>query len=146
MTTAVPRTAAGPTLVDVQLDLAWTVSCRALHQQQTFASAVLHVQAQWVAHLVGHSTLLPDAVPLQATLVTGSTRSVVALPATLQATVESRAGWTHLELSDDTQVLVRASFEGGRLVYCTGHLPATAGLQAATYEAPTGTLDVLPHA
>ena len=146
MTTAAPLAAAAPKLADVQLDLAWTVSCRALHQQQTFASAVLHVQGQWVAPMLGHGTLLPDSVPLCATLVTGPQRQPVALPATLRAVVECRAGWTHLEIADETQVLLRASFEGGRLVYCTGDLPARAGLQAATYEAPTGTLDVMPHA
>jgi hypothetical protein len=78
-------------------------------------------------------------------VLSGAKVRTIVLPATCIARVECRAPWTHVHLCDEAtgDMLLNASFFQGRLMYGTGLLPQRAGLQGATYDAPTGTLDEL---
>jgi hypothetical protein len=60
--------------------------------------------------------------------------------------VRTRGLWVHLELSAGADVLLRASFERGRLAYCTSAVPGLAGLRGGTYDPPTGILELYQRA
>jgi hypothetical protein len=119
----------------VRVEVAWTVSGVALGGPQAFASAVLHVNAEWSPASEGH-------VALRCALVRGASRTDVPMAGPLRAETRGHGAWHHVRVTDGPETLIRASFENGRLVYATGALPARAGLAGGTYEAPSGTLDV----
>lgn len=130
----------------VRLDLAWTVSARAIGAGSTYASAVLHVEADWAVD--GDATrgaaINAAAVNARCTIIAGARATHIALPGGLCTMTHDRGHWAHVTLQAGAEVILRASFEQGRLVYCTSGIPARAGLGGAAYDTPTGTLDIYP--
>ena len=122
---------------DARVEIAWTVSAGALGNDRSYASAVLHVTCEWD----------PDCdeclVTCHASLQQAGTERPIRIPDDLGATVSSSARWTHVSIAArGHRPLIIASFEHGRLVYCTSTLPGDAGLAGGTYDAPTGILEL----
>ncbi len=132
------------------VEVAWTISARASGGPRTYASAVLHVECSWGTHRDSTrgptQTWTAQTASLSARVLSGALVRPVSLAPSCTARVECRAPWTHIHLCCETtgDLLLNASFFQGRLMYATGLLPQRAGLQGATYDAPTGTLDELP--
>lgn len=139
---AAPRTAAS----SARLEVAWTLSASALAPGRGYSSAVLHVEMTW------DPSDEPARPTLSACIIRGPERRAVALPGPVTLDVRLRGQWTHLTASVGETLLLQASFERGRLAYCTGALPSLAGLPGGAYDAPTGLLEryvmhaVLPDA
>lgn len=127
--------------LDVRLDVAWTVSCRALGTAQGYQSAVLHAEFAWMGAADSW-----HAVRAAVTLESGARTTRIELEPPVSARIVVRGAWAHLELQSGGSRLLVASFEHGRLAYCVGRLPALAGLRGGTYDTPTGLLDAIPVA
>jgi hypothetical protein len=127
--------------LDVRLDVAWTVSCRALGTAQGYQSAVLHAEFAWVGAAESW-----HPVRAVVNLESGARTTRIELAPPVSARVVVRGAWAHLELQSAGSPLLVASFEHGRLAYCVGRLPALAGLRGGTYDTPTGLLDAIPVA
>jgi hypothetical protein len=117
-----------------RLDVAWTVAASACGAGQRFASAVLRLEAEWREGAI--------EARCRATLDRAGNISTVNLPDDVTVHVAGRAAWVHLELRTGTEVLLRASFERGKLAYCTSALPGRAGLAGGTYDPPTAILEL----
>lgn len=121
-----------------RLEIAWTVSARAIGAGSGYGSGVLHLECTWDA--AGGAT--PRAASVRATLDCAGQRRPVELPEPCEILVERRGDWTHLRIAAPSQPLLQASFDHGTLVYCVGAVAATAGLPGGTYDAPTGILEL----
>lgn len=122
---------------DARVEIAWTVSAGALGAGRSYASAVLHVTCEWEPNEPG------QPARCRASLQQAGTERSVAVPDELDATVSASSRWTHVSIAaPGGPPIVSASFEHGRLVYCTSTLPAEAGLAGGTYDSPTGILEL----
>ena len=116
---------------------AWTVSAGALDGTGSYGSAVLHLECQWLR------AAADGACTCAATIDRAGRRTSVPLAAKAAAHAERRGRWTHLHIDTaDGTALLRASFELGRLVYCTSTVPQAARLPGGTYDPPTGILEM----
>ena len=129
-----PSPASSVPSTSARLELAWTLSAAAVDGGAGYSSAVLHMVCEW-------DPSRPDAAACTASVVRAAMRRDIDLPAPAAATVTGGARWRHVTIRAGRRVLLTASFEGGRLVYCTSELPAIAGLRGGTYDAPTGLLE-----
>jgi hypothetical protein len=120
-----------------RMEVAWTVSANAACGRHGFATAVLRVECDWAASPSG----APAAARATASVIVAAQTRAVALAAPVAARVERADGWVHVELLAAGVPAVRASFERGRLAYCTGTVVAMAGLAGGTYDAPTAILE-----
>jgi len=121
-------------MTPARLDVAWNVAASACGAGQRFASAVLRFEAEWREGV-------PEA-RCRATLDRAGNVSPVQLPDPVSVHVSGSAAWVHLELRAGPDVLLRASFERGKLAYCTSTLPGLAGLAGGTYDPPTAILEL----
>lgn len=128
---AAPRAAAS----SARLEVAWTLSASAIAPGRGYSSAVLHVELAW------DPSDEPARPTVSACIIRGPERRAVALPGPVTLDVQQRGQWTHLAASVGQSLLLQASFERGRLAYCTGALPSIAGLPGGAYDAPTGLLE-----
>lgn len=117
-----------------RLEIAWTVSRAALEAQAGYASAVLHLSCRWEAG--------GTAARCEAAIVRGSSRTPVDLGPGAAVELERRGSWTHVRLASAGSEILAASFDSGRLAYCTSELPGRAGLGGGSYDAPTGILEL----
>ena len=69
-------------------------------------------------------------------------RAHLPLPSHARIDVRTHGLWAHLELAAAGAVVLRASFERGRLAYCTSAVPGLAGLRGGTYDPPTAILEL----
>ena len=124
-------------LTDARMEIAWTVSAGALGGGRSYSSAVLHLTCSW-------DPANPDrAARCSATLRQAGEERTVRLPGALVAEVAASGAWLHLSVGEaGRRPVVTASFEHGRLVYCTSTVPEEAGLAGGTYDAPTGILEL----
>jgi hypothetical protein len=122
---------------DARVEIAWTVSAGALGNDRSYSSAVLHVTCEW-------DPACPECpVRCRASLQQAGTERPIRIPDELEASVASSSRWTHMTIGvPGRQPIITASFEHGRLVYCTSTLPGDAGLAGGTYDAPTGILEL----
>lgn len=121
-----------------RLDVAWNAASGALDASRTWASAVVRLECEW-------DPATGDATCTASLDRAGDVRAVP-VPANARMDVRTRGLWTHLELSAAGSVLLRASFERGRLAYCTSAVPGLAGLRGGTYDPPTGILELYQRA
>lgn len=117
-----------------RLDVAWNAASGALDGGRSWASAVVRLECEW-------DTATGEASCRGTVDRAGDVRAV-AMPAEARMAVRSRGLWVHLELAAGGDVLLRASFERGRLAYCTSTVPELAGLRGGTYDPPTGILEL----
>jgi hypothetical protein len=124
-----------------RLEIAWTVSAEALDGQQSYASAVLHLECTW-EHDRDHSD--PQAsVECTAIIDRAGKLTTVSIPHKPHITVDRNGRWTHIAINTTTGApLLSASFEQGRLAYCTSAVPELAHLRGGAYDAPTGILEL----
>ena len=124
-----------------RLEIAWTVSAEALDGRQSYASAVLHLECCW-QH--GHHHLETQArVECTAIIDRAGVITAVKIPDTAQISVDRHGRWTHIAITTDSgATFLTASFEQGRLAYCTSTAPALARLQGGAYDSPTGILEL----
>lgn len=120
-------------------ELAWTVAARATDGVASFASAVLHAQGSSVPAGAGCHA---ETVALQVQLIAGSRQKAVVIPGPLLSDIRVDARWIHLRITGSAGQIVDAVFESGRLTYCNSTIPELAGLGGATYDPPSGTIDV----
>ena len=120
-----------------RMEVAWTVSARAARGQHGFATGVLRLECAWHASASG----APAPARAAAVVMVAAHERAVPLPAAPTACVWRAPGWTHVEIRTGASVLATASFERGRLAYCTGALVELAGLAGGTYDAPTAILE-----
>ena len=120
-----------------RVEVAWTVSAGALDDHAGYASAVLHLECAWNhADAAGPCTC-------SAALHQAGRSTTVAMARDATVHVERNGRWTHLRIdAAGTGPILRASFELGRLVYCTSAVPQAARLAGGTYDAPTGILEL----
>lgn len=130
-----PPSARRTSVAAARLELAWTLSASALAAGGGYSSAVLHVVCEWDASDTG-------APACSACVVRGAARREVRLQEPISLTVSGSGRWKHVTVRADGRELLAASFESGRLAYCTSAVPALAGLRGGTYDAPTGLLDL----
>jgi hypothetical protein len=121
-----------------RLDVAWNAASGALDASRTWASAVVRLECEW-------DPATGDA-SCRATLDRAGDVRTVPVPAAARMEVRMHGLWVHLELSAGAEVLLRASFERGRLAYCTSTVPGLAGLRGGTYDPPTGILELYQRA
>ena len=121
-----------------RLDVAWNAASGALDASRTWASAVVRLECEWDPATGGASC--------RATLDRAGDVRTVPVPPAARMAVRTRGLWVHLELSAGAEVLLRASFERGRLAYCTSTVPALAGLRGGSYDPPTGILELYQRA
>ncbi len=121
-----------------RLELAWTASARAMGAVPGYASAALRMEVEW------DPSDAAGAGSVRCTVDRAGNVHAVELPRAVQVRVVRRAAWAHVEVSagGDGRTLLSASFRDGRLAYCTSDAPAAAGLPGATYDAPTGILEL----
>ena len=124
--------------VPARLDVAWNAASGALDASRTWASAVVRLECEWDP-ATGEASC-------RATLDRAGDVRGVPVPATARMEVRTHGLWVHLELSAEGAVLLRASFERGRLAYCTSEVPRLAGLRGGTYDPPTGILELYQRA
>ena len=117
-----------------RLDVAWNAASGALDGSSSWASAVVRLECEW-------DPATGEASCRGSVDRAGDVRAV-AMPAHARIAVRARGLWVHLELSAGGEVLLRASFERGRLAYCTSSVPRLAGLRGGTYDPPTGILEL----
>ena len=118
-----------------RLEVAWTVSAAALRDGAGYGSAVLHLECEWA----------PDGTQpamVRACVLRGAERRELPLLQPVLLEVTGRGRWVHLRASSSGGFVLHASFESGRLAYCTSNLPSIAGLAGGTYDAPTGLLEL----
>ena len=121
-----------------RLDVAWNAASGALDASRTWASAVVRLECEW-------DPATGDA-SCRATLDRAGDVRTVPVPTAARMAVRTHGLWVHLELSAGAEVLLRASFERGRLAYCTSAVPGLAGLRGGTYDPPTGILELYQRA
>lgn len=121
-----------------RLDVAWNAASGALDASRTWASAVVRLECEW-------DPATGDA-SCRASLDRAGDVRTVPVPVHARMAVRTRGLWVHLELSAGADVLLRASFERGRLAYCTSAVPGLAGLRGGTYDPPTGILELYQRA
>lgn len=123
------------------LEIAWTISTEALDGRQSYGSAVLHLECSW-EHECTRSK--PDAAAeLTAIIDRAGMLTHVTIPPAALVTVERNGRWTHIAIRTSVGTrLLTASFEQGRLAYCTSAVPALAQLRGGSYDAPTGILEL----
>lgn len=124
-----------------RMEIAWTVSAEALDGRQSYASAVLHLECCW-QHTTNQSE--PNArVECTAIIDRAGVVTAVGIPDTARISVERHGRWTHIAITTDpARPFLTASFEQGRLAYCTSTAPALARLQGGAYDSPTGILEL----
>lgn len=120
-----------------RIEVAWTVSARAARGQHGFATAVLRMECDWPASDSGAAA--PARVA--AAVVVAAHERAVPLPPAPTVRVTRTPCWTHVDIRANGTVLASASFERGRLAYCTGTVVELAGLAGGTYDAPTAILE-----
>lgn len=120
-----------------RMEIAWTVSASAACGRHGFSTAVLRLECDWDASASG----APAAARGTAGVTAAAQARAVVLPAPMTARVVRTSEWVHVELQAGSAALASASFERGRLAYCTGTLVAVAGLAGGTYDAPTAILE-----
>ncbi len=120
-----------------RMEVAWTVSASAACGRHGFSTAVLRLECDWEASTSG----APAAARAKASVIAAAQGRAVALPMPVAARVERDGTWVHVEVTAGGNPAVHASFERGRLAYCTGTVVATAGLAGGTYDAPTAILE-----
>jgi len=124
-----------------RIEIAWTVSAGALEGKSCYASAALHLECEWPA--TG-----PQAhASCTAVIDRAGVRMPVTLDGPITVQVDRRGRWTHVTLrpvgtASSTPAVLLASFELGRMAYCTSSVPALAGLPGASYDPPTGILEL----
>lgn len=79
-------------------------------------------------------------------LVRAGNRTTVRIDTPVRVAVGRRGRWTHVDLLGESAVVLRASFDAGRLAYCTSTVPEAAGLRGGAYDAPTGILELYDRA
>jgi hypothetical protein len=132
---------AGITAFPARLEVTWTASARSLGDPVGYASAALLLELRWdPARRDGMAELV-------ATVNRAGRVAAVRVPRDVEVRVERGRRWTHLGVHGlDGTPLLAASFDGGRLTYCTSAIPAIAGLRGGTYDAPTGILELYGEA
>jgi len=121
-----------------RLDVAWNAASGALDGSRTWASAVVRLECEW-------DPATGDASCRAALDRAGDVRTVP-VPTHARMQVRTHGLWVHLELSAAGAVMLRASFERGRLAYCTSDVPTRAGLRGGTYDPPTAILELYQRA
>ncbi|MEI6475413.1 MAG: hypothetical protein WCO75_08465 [Planctomycetota bacterium] len=123
------------------LEIAWTISTEALDGHQSYGSAVLHLECSWEHE---RTRSKPDAaVEFTAIIDRAGMLTRVAIPPATLVIVERNERWTHIAITSNAGApLLTASFEQGRLAYCTSAVPALARLRGGAYDAPTGILEL----
>ncbi len=122
---------------EARVEVAWTVSTGSLGGDRSYSSAVLHVVCAWDADDPSR------IVTCEASLRRAGTEREVSLPARMSASTVASGRWTHVTVGPaGGRAILSASFEHGRLVYCTSAVPELAGLAGGTYDAPTGILEL----
>ena len=144
MTIAPPHSTSRQRIHEAQtarLEIAWTVSAEALDGRQSYASAVLHLECCW---LHGHHHLDDKArVECTAIIDRAGVIAAVKIPDTAHISVDRHGRWTHIAITIDPGTpFLTASFEQGRLAYCTSKAPELARLQGGAYDSPTGILEL----
>jgi hypothetical protein len=144
MTIAPPHSTSRQRVHEAQtarLEIAWTVSAEALDGRQSYASAVLHLECCW-QH--GHHHLETQArVECTAIIDRAGVITAVKIPDAAHISVDRHGRWTHIAITTDPgATFLTASFEQGRLAYCTSTAPALARLQGGAYDPPTGILEL----
>ena len=124
-----------------RIEIAWTASAGVLQGKSCYASAALHLECEWPA-----AAAHPHAT-CTATIDRAGVRTPVAITAPITVDVQRRGRWTHVSLrpvgaAAGSPALLLASFELGRMAYCTSSVPALAGLPGASYDPPTGILEL----
>jgi hypothetical protein len=144
MTIAPPArsvSATTPRAALARIEIAWTVSAGVLQGKHCYASAALHLECEWSVATAGtHATCT-------AIVDRAGVRTPVAITAPIAVDVQRRGRWTHVSLrpadaAAGSPALLLASFELGRMAYCTSSVPALAGLPGASYDPPTGILEL----
>ena len=144
MTIAPPHSTSRQRVHEAQtarLEIAWTVSAEALDGRQSYASAVLHLECCW-QHGHHHSD---DKARVECTAIIDRAGVIAAvkIPDTAHISVDRHGRWTHIAIPIDPGTpFLTASFEQGRLAYCTSKAPEFARLQGGAYDAPTGILEL----
>ena len=144
MTSAPPArtvSAPSPRMALARVEIAWTASAGVLQGKSCYASAALHLECEWPA-----AAAHPHAT-CTATIDHAGVRTPVAITAPIAVDVQRRGRWTHVSLRPvdaavGSPALLLASFELGRMAYCTSSVPALAGLPGASYDPPTGILEL----
>ena len=144
MTIAPPArsvSAPSPRMALARVEIAWTASAGVLQGKSCYASAALHLECEWPA-----AAAHPHAT-CTATIDRAGVRTPVAITAPIAVDVQRRGRWTHVSLrpvdaAAGSPALLLASFELGRMAYCTSSVPALAGLPGASYDPPTGILEL----
>ncbi len=144
MTIAPPHSTSRQRVHEAQtarLEIAWTVSAEALDGRQSYASAVLHLECCW-QHGHRHSD---DKARVECTAIIDRAGVIAAvkIPDTAHISVDRHGRWTHIAITIDPGTpFLTASFEQGRLAYCTSKAPELARLQGGAYDSPTGILEL----
>ena len=144
MTIAPPHSTSRQRVHEAQtarLEIAWTVSAEALDGRQSYASAVLHLECCW-QHGHHHSD---DKARVECTAIIdrAGVISAVGIPDTARISVDRHGRWTHIAITTTPGApFLTASFEQGRLAYCTSKAPELARLQGGAYDSPTGILEL----
>ena len=124
-----------------RLEIAWTVSAEALDGRQSYASAVLHLECCW-EHAKHHSEA-NTRVECTANIDRAGVITAVGIPDSARISVERHGRWTHITITTDpARPFLTASFEQGRLAYCTSSAPELARLKGGAYDSPTGILEL----
>ena len=124
MTIAPPArsvSAPSPRTALARIEIAWTASAGVLQGKSCYASAALHLECEWPA-----AAAHPYAT-CSATIDRAGVRTSVAITAPIAVDVQRRGRWTHVSLRP-----VGAAVGG----------PALAGLPGASYDPPTGILEL----
>lgn len=144
MTIAPPHATSRQHLREAQtarLEIAWTVSAEALDGRQSYASAVLHLECCW-EHAEHHSEA-NTRVECTANIDRAGVITAVGIPDTARISVERHGRWTHIAITTAPGApFLTASFEQGRLAYCTSTAPELARLKGGAYDSPTGILEL----
>lgn len=120
-----------------RMEIAWSVSAGALGSSRSYSSAVLHLTCAW------DPTGSGAGAECAAILQQANAERPVPVPASVEVRATRSGAWIHLSISaPGAKPLLIASFEHGRLVYCTSSAPEAAGLRGGTYDAPTGILEL----
>lgn len=123
------------------LEIAWTISTESLDGRQSYNSAVLHIECTW-AHDRTQSKR-DAAVEFVATIDRAGALTRISIPPATRVAVDRNDRWTHIAITgSEGSLLLTASFERGRLAYCTSAAPELASLRGGTYDAPTGILEL----
>ena len=130
-----------PRTAFARIEIAWTASAGVLQGKSCYARAALHLECEW------NATAAHPHATCTATIDRAGVRTPVAINAPIAVDVQRRGRWTHVSLramgaASGSPALLLASFELGRMAYCTSSVPALAGLPGASYDPPTGILEL----